>query len=67
VHQSLVIVPVFHLCLDSDWEHTSLKPYVDMLDRHVMGILDDVRRRERAKAVLQHGTWVLIYFRVIRV
>ncbi|KAG1888490.1 uncharacterized protein F5891DRAFT_1177335 [Suillus fuscotomentosus] len=38
----------------ANWEHTSLKPYVDMLDRHVMGILDDVRRRERAKAVLQH-------------
>ncbi|KAG1842294.1 hypothetical protein C8R48DRAFT_751098 [Suillus tomentosus] len=38
----------------ANWEHTSLKPYVDMLDRHVMGILDDVQRRERAKAVLQH-------------
>jgi DNA primase small subunit len=38
----------------ANWEHTSLKPYVDMLDRHVVGILDDVRRRERARAVLQH-------------
>ncbi|KAG1869972.1 prim-pol domain-containing protein [Suillus subluteus] len=38
----------------ANWEHTSLKPYVDMLDRHVAGILDDVRRRERARAVLQH-------------
>ncbi|KAG2136691.1 prim-pol domain-containing protein [Suillus clintonianus] len=38
----------------ANWEHTSLKQYVDMLDGHVARILDDVRRRERAKAVLQH-------------
>ncbi|KAG1886427.1 uncharacterized protein F5891DRAFT_1200742 [Suillus fuscotomentosus] len=44
----------------ANWEHTSLKPYVDMLDRHVMGILDDVRRRERAKAVLQHTSSVVL-------
>ncbi|KAH9846541.1 prim-pol domain-containing protein [Lenzites betulinus] len=28
----------------ADWERTSLKPYVDMLDRHVLGLLEETRR-----------------------
>ncbi|KAG8720422.1 hypothetical protein FRC08_000295 [Ceratobasidium sp. 394] len=32
----------------SDWEHTSLKPYVDMLERHVAAIMNDSRERKRA-------------------
>lgn len=30
-----------------DWEQTSLKPYVDMLDRHVLGLMNEVRRIKR--------------------
>lgn len=28
------------------WEKTSLKPYVDLLDKHTGGILEEVRRRK---------------------
>ncbi|KAF8170251.1 hypothetical protein K438DRAFT_1854285 [Mycena galopus ATCC 62051] len=31
----------------SDWERTSLKPYVDMLDRHNQSIMEEVRREKR--------------------
>lgn len=31
----------------SDWEHTSLKPYVEMLERHTSAIMNDVRERKR--------------------
>ncbi|KAF7375957.1 DNA primase [Mycena sanguinolenta] len=31
----------------SDWERTSLKPYVDMLDRHNQRIMEEVRRDKR--------------------
>ncbi|CAK5265716.1 unnamed protein product [Mycena citricolor] len=34
----------------SDWERTSLKPYVEMLERHNQLILDDALREKRAKA-----------------
>ncbi|CAE6457758.1 unnamed protein product [Rhizoctonia solani] len=34
----------------SDWEHTSLKPYVEMLERHVSAIMNDVRERKRGLA-----------------
>ncbi|KAH7923084.1 prim-pol domain-containing protein [Leucogyrophana mollusca] len=34
----------------TDWAKTSLKPFVDMLDRHTAGIMDDVRRSKRAAA-----------------
>ncbi|KAG8736472.1 hypothetical protein FRC10_009298 [Ceratobasidium sp. 414] len=34
----------------SDWEHTSLKPYVDMLERHAAAIMDDSRERKRGLA-----------------
>ncbi|KAK7472921.1 p48 polypeptide of DNA primase [Stygiomarasmius scandens] len=31
----------------SDWERTSLKPYVDMLDKHAQGLMNEVRREKR--------------------
>ncbi|TFY65278.1 hypothetical protein EVJ58_g2066 [Rhodofomes roseus] len=31
----------------SDWQKTSLKPYVDMLDRHVAALMEEVRRAKR--------------------
>jgi len=31
----------------SDWEKTSLKPYVELLERHAMGLMDEVRRIKR--------------------
>ncbi|KAI8974875.1 prim-pol domain-containing protein [Trametes punicea] len=31
----------------SDWERTSLKPYVDMLDKHVMGLLEETRKMKQ--------------------
>ncbi|KAF9467308.1 hypothetical protein BDZ94DRAFT_1185702 [Collybia nuda] len=31
----------------SDWEKTSLKPYVDMLDKHALRLMDEVRRSKR--------------------
>ncbi|TFY69581.1 hypothetical protein EVG20_g3098 [Dentipellis fragilis] len=32
----------------TDWEKTSLKPYVDMLDRHTAGLMNEVRIGKRA-------------------
>ncbi|CCO30735.1 DNA primase small subunit [Rhizoctonia solani AG-1 IB] len=34
----------------SDWEHTSLKPYVEMLERHASAIMNDARERKRGLA-----------------
>ncbi|TCD64098.1 hypothetical protein EIP91_004540 [Steccherinum ochraceum] len=31
----------------SDWERTSLKPYVDILDKHVLSLMEDVRQRKK--------------------
>lgn len=31
----------------SDWERTSLKPYVEMLERHNQGIMDEMRNEKR--------------------
>jgi len=31
----------------SDWEKTSLKPFVDMLDKHAMALMDEVRQSKR--------------------
>ena len=31
----------------SDWERTSLKPYVDMLDKHVMGLMEETRKAKQ--------------------
>lgn len=33
----------------SDWERTSLKPYVEMMDRHVTALMDETRRATRMK------------------
>lgn len=32
----------------ADWEKTSLKPYVEMLDRHTIALMEDVRKTRRA-------------------
>ena len=31
----------------ADWEKTSLRAYVDMLDRHVMGLMEETRRAKQ--------------------
>lgn len=31
----------------SDWERTSLKQYVDMLDKHVMGLMEETRKAKQ--------------------
>ncbi|ETW77931.1 hypothetical protein HETIRDRAFT_441443 [Heterobasidion irregulare TC 32-1] len=31
----------------SDWEKTSLKPYVDMFEKHIIGLMEEVRRDKR--------------------
>ncbi|KAL0959850.1 hypothetical protein HGRIS_011526 [Hohenbuehelia grisea] len=31
----------------ADWEKTSLKPYVEMLDRHCMGLMEETRKVKR--------------------
>lgn len=41
------LIPIFHLTPETDWERTSLKKYVDMLDTHVKGLMDEVRRVKR--------------------
>ncbi|KAF9816857.1 hypothetical protein IEO21_03831 [Rhodonia placenta] len=33
----------------ADWERTSLKPYVEMMDRHVTALMDETRRATRMK------------------
>jgi DNA primase small subunit len=33
----------------SDWEKTSLKPYIDLMEKHALGLMEDVRR-EKHKA-----------------
>ncbi|CCM00228.1 uncharacterized protein FIBRA_02256 [Fibroporia radiculosa] len=33
----------------SDWERTSLKPYIEMLDRHVAGLMEEVRLASRSR------------------
>ena len=30
-----------------DWERTSLKPYVEMMDRHALALMEEVRRSKR--------------------
>lgn len=30
-----------------DWEKTSLKPYIDLLDKHVLSLMEEVRREKR--------------------
>ncbi|THH30888.1 hypothetical protein EUX98_g3270 [Antrodiella citrinella] len=36
----------------SDWENTSLKPYVEMLDKHALTIMNEVRRTKRGASDL---------------
>ncbi|KAF8438135.1 prim-pol domain-containing protein [Boletus edulis BED1] len=39
----------------ADWEKTSLKPYVEMLDKHTMALMEEVRKEKRAK--YNDGGW----------
>jgi DNA primase small subunit len=32
-----------------DWERTSLKPYVEMLDTHALALMDEVRKAKRER------------------
>lgn len=39
----------------SDWERTSLKPYVDMLDKHVMGLMEETRKVKQKMGASRPG------------
>lgn len=52
VPDSLTRVPIGGI----DWERTSLKPYVDMLDQHARGLMDETRRRKREQGKLSSIT-----------
>jgi len=32
---------------NSDWEKTSLKPYIDLLDKHALSLMEEVRKDRR--------------------
>lgn len=36
----------------ADWERTSLKPYVEMLERHSLGLMEEVRKSKIGKTGL---------------
>lgn len=36
----------------ADWRQTSLKPYVDMLDRHCVGLMRQTRENKRSQSSL---------------
>lgn len=40
-----------HADRNLDWEKTSLKPYVDMLDKHALRLMDEVRKTKRETGV----------------
>ncbi|KAG6334972.1 hypothetical protein ID866_4128 [Astraeus odoratus] len=44
----------------ADWTKTSLKPYVDMLDKHTLAILEEVRRNKRNSKCLHVMTCAII-------
>jgi len=31
----------------ADWEKTSLKPYIDLLDKHALSLMEEVRKEKR--------------------
>lgn len=39
------------------WEKTSLRPYVEMLDRHTMSLMEDVRKTRRGN--YNGESWVI--------
>lgn len=39
----------------SDWERTSLKAYVDMLDKHVMGLMEETRKVKQKMGASRPG------------
>ena len=32
-----------------DWEKTSLKPYVEMMDKHALALMEEVRQSKRGR------------------
>ena len=38
----LLIIPS-----NKDWEKTSLKPYIDIMEKHSIALMDEVRREKR--------------------
>jgi DNA primase small subunit len=50
----------------SDWEKTSLKPYVDMLEKHALGLMAEVRkdRLENSGLSSSHSEMAWSYFLV---
>ena len=42
-----------------DWERTSLKPYVDMIDRHALGLMEEVRKSKRGAGAAYSITYQL--------
>ena len=61
-HNSLVIPLTSMYALD--WERTSLKPYVDMLDKHAMALMEEVRRGKRERGA---GACIWIAFGLSRI
>jgi len=48
--QGLSLFKIFTVCLLMaflDWESTSLKPYVNMMDKHALGLMDEFRKVKR--------------------
>lgn len=45
---TLLTIPVGDVngCL-IDWEKTSLKPYIDLLDKHALSLMGEVRKERR--------------------
>ncbi|PSR80618.1 hypothetical protein PHLCEN_2v6687 [Hermanssonia centrifuga] len=40
----------------SDWEKTSLKPYVELMDRHVLALMEEVRKSKRGAGSSQSSS-----------
>ena len=40
-----------------DWEKTSLKPYVDLLDKHALSLMEEVRKEKRKTGIPLSNTF----------
>ena len=62
--------PFLRLAVGVDWEKTSLKPYVALLDAHCKALMEEARRRKRGDkdadvttsepCDLSHRLWLLL-------
>lgn len=48
--------PFPHCAVETDWEKTSLKPYVALLDAHNKALMDETRRRKRGDKNVEIST-----------